>query len=99
VFARSTTIEARPEAIDAGIAHVRDEVMPALEAKHGCIGISLKVDRETGRCITTTAWESEDAMRASAEQVAPVRDRAVDILGGTATVQEWEIAVLHRDHR
>ena len=82
MYARSTTIEARPESIDAGIAYVRDEVMPALEAMHGCIGISLMVDRETGRCITTTAWEAEEAMRASAEEVAPVRDRAAESLQG-----------------
>ncbi|MGE5696253.1 MAG: antibiotic biosynthesis monooxygenase, partial [Candidatus Sericytochromatia bacterium] len=60
MHARSTTIEARPEAIDGGIAHLRDEVMPALEAMDGCIGISLLVDRETGRCIATSAWESEE---------------------------------------
>ena len=99
MYARSTTIEAQPESIDAGIAYVRDEVMPALEAMDGCIGMSLLVDRESGRCIATSAWESEDALRASEEQIAPVRDRAADMFGGTATVQEWEIAVLHRDHR
>ena len=43
---------------------------PRCEAMDGCIGMSLMVDRETGRCIVTSAWESEDAMRASAEQVA-----------------------------
>jgi quinol monooxygenase YgiN len=99
VHARSTTIDARPEAIDGGIAHVRDEVLPAVEAMDGCVGISLMVDRETGRCILTSAWESEDAMRASAEQVASMRDRAAEMFGGPASVAQWEIAVLHRDHR
>jgi hypothetical protein len=37
-------------------------------------------------------------MRASVEQVRPLRDRAAEIFGGTAQVDEWEIAVLHRDH-
>jgi heme-degrading monooxygenase HmoA len=99
VFARSTTIDARPETIDAGIAFVCDEAMPALEGMDGCVGLSLMVDRETGRCIATTAWESADAMRASAEQVAAVRDRAGEAFQGATQVQEWEIAVLHRDHR
>ncbi|HUL99869.1 MAG TPA: hypothetical protein VLU24_10770, partial [Mycobacterium sp.] len=62
-------------------------------------GISLMVDRETGRCIATSAWESEDAMHASSDQAASMRGRAADEFGGTTTVQEWEIAVLHRDHR
>src|SRR5262249_43379681 len=69
VYARSTTIRAQPSSIDAGIAHVRDEVMPALRDVDGCIGVSLLVDRQSGRCIATTAWQSEDARRDSAERI------------------------------
>ncbi|HEY7051471.1 MAG TPA: antibiotic biosynthesis monooxygenase [Mycobacterium sp.] len=98
MYARSTTIEAQPEGIDAGIAYVTDEVMPAVETMTGCMGLSLLVDRESGRCIATTAWDSEDAMLASAEQVVPIRDRAAESFRGSATVDMWQIAVLHRDH-
>jgi len=99
VFARSTTIQAQPSCIDAGIAHIRDVVMPALQKIDGCVGLSLLVDRESGRCIATSSWETAEAMRASAERVGPVRDRAAEIFGGSATVEEWEIAFLQRDHR
>jgi len=99
VYARTTTIQAQDSAIDAGIAYVRDEVMPALEAFDGCVGISLLVDRESGRCIATSAWETEEAMHASADRVRPVRDRVAAMFGGTAQVEEWEIAALHRDRR
>lgn len=98
MYARSTTIEAQPESIDAGIAYVRDEVMPALATMTGCVGISLIVDRESGRCIATSAWDSEEAMRASADDLAPIRDRAAEAFGGRPVVDEWEIAALHRDH-
>ena len=99
MYARSTTIQAQPSAIDAGIVHVRDEVMPTVENIPGCVGLSLLVDRVFGRCILTTSWESELAMIDSAERVAPMRDRAASILEGTGQVAEWEIAVLHREHR
>ena len=99
MHARTTTIQAQTSSIDDGIAHVRDTVMPALESMDGFIGLSLLVDRQSGRCIATSAWESEEAMRASADSVRPVRDRAAEILGGSADIEEWEIAVLHRDHR
>ncbi|MGE2716549.1 antibiotic biosynthesis monooxygenase [Mycolicibacterium litorale] len=99
MFARTTTIEARPGAVDAGIAHMRNEVMPALRDIGGCVGLSLLVDRESRRCIATTAWESAEAMHDSAERVRPVRERAAEVFGGTPLVEEWEIAVLHREHR
>jgi heme-degrading monooxygenase HmoA len=99
VYARSTTIDAQPESINAGIAYVCDEVMPAVESMTGSIGLSLLVDRESGRCIITTAWENDDAMRASADQVAPLRERAAEAFRGSVMVGSWEIAVLHRDHR
>ena len=101
MYARSTTIQAQPSSIDAGVAHIRDAVMPRLQEVDGCVGLSLLADQRTGRCIVTTAWETEEAMRASAEQMAPVRDQAAQAFGGTGspTFEEWEIAVLHRDHR
>ena len=98
MYARSTTIEAQPDSIDAGIAYVCDEVMPALETMTGCTGLSLLVDRESGRCIITTAWDSDEAMRASADDVAPLRDRAAESFKGSVAVAMWNIAAMHRNH-
>ena len=98
MYARSTTIQAQPLSIDIGIAHVRDVVMPALHEMDGCVGVSLLVDRQSGRCIATSAWESIETMRAGAERVAPIRDRAALMFDGSARVEEWNIELLHRDH-
>ncbi|MGZ8761277.1 MAG: hypothetical protein ACXWXV_12005, partial [Aeromicrobium sp.] len=62
MYARSTTFLARPGSIDEGIAFVKDEVMPAAMAMDGCIGLSMICDRDSGRCITTTAWSTVEAM-------------------------------------
>ena len=99
MYARTTNIAAQPSCIDAGIAHVRDEVMPGLAALDGFVGLSLLVDRESGRCIAASAWETEEAERSSAERVGPLRERAAEVFGGTATAETWEIGLLHRDHR
>jgi quinol monooxygenase YgiN len=98
VYARSTTFQGRPGNIDAGIAFVENEAAPVLDSIEGCRGLSMLVDRETGHCIATSSWESEAAMRASDEQLRPIRDRGRDILGGSMQVDEWEIAVMHRTH-
>lgn len=99
MYARSTTVHARPSSVDDGIAFIRSEVLPALEAIDGFVGLSLLADRESGHCIATSAWDSEDALRTSAERAAPLRDRAAEVLGGEATVDQWQIGVMHRDHR
>jgi quinol monooxygenase YgiN len=98
VYARSTTIQAQPLSVDIGIAHVRDVVMPALQEIDGCIGLSLLVDRHSGGCIATSAWESVEAMRSSAGRVAPIRDRTALMFDGSAKVEEWDIPLVHRDH-
>ena len=98
MFARSTTIQGDPGSIEAGIAYIRDDVMPALTAMDGCVGLSLVVDRESGRCIATSSWDSEESMRASNDRLTSYRSRAGEILGGAPAVEEWEAAVMHRDH-
>ncbi len=99
MYVRTTTIQADPAKIEDGIAHVRDQVIPMVTAMDGCVGMSMLVDRESGRCIATTAWESEAALRDSAEKVRPLRDGAEQALGtSTSSVDIWEVAVVHRDH-
>jgi hypothetical protein len=97
VHARSTTVQVHPSSIDAQVAHVRDHVMPALLATDGCIGLSMLVNHVSGRCITASAWQSEEAMHATEDDMVVAVD-GVESVVGTSEVEEWEIAVLHRDH-
>ena len=73
--------------------------MPAITAMDGCIGLSMLVDRESGMCIATSAWNDDQSMHAADASLRPMREEAGKILGGDVSVDEWEIAVLHRDHR
>ena len=96
MYARSTTVRGNPQSLDDAIAYLRDEVMPAVQEMDGCIGLSMLCDRDSGRCIATTAWETEEAMHNSESGLHAMRQRYAEMLGGPAEVQEWEIAVLHR---
>jgi len=99
VYARSTTIVGQPDCIDDAIALVNDELMQVMTDIDGCMGLSMLVERSTGRCIATSSWDSEEAMHASDQELQPVRQRLMETLDGTdIDVREWEIAILHRDH-
>jgi heme-degrading monooxygenase HmoA len=98
MYARSNTFRATPDKIEDLVTMCRDEVMPLTQGMDGCVGLSMLADRETGRCIVTTAWATEDAMRASDQGVQESRGRAAQLAGGKAEVAEWEIAVVHRAH-
>jgi heme-degrading monooxygenase HmoA len=97
MYARTTTIIADPTRMDDGIADVRDNVMPAVSDMDGSVGLSMLCDRDSGRCIVTTAWETEEAMAATRERVLQMRERATRQFGASdSDVHEWEIAAVHR---
>jgi quinol monooxygenase YgiN len=98
MYARSTTVRGDPRSLDDAIAYLRDEVMPAAQEMDGCIGLSMMCDRDSGRCIATSAWQSEEAMHNSESGMHDMRMRYAQMMGSQPEVQEWEIGVLHRKH-
>jgi hypothetical protein len=96
VYARSTMAQVRVSSIDAAVARVRDEMMPAVLAADGSVGLSMLVNRRSGRCIVTSAWRTAEAATAE-ERMPPMIDSAA-AGAETPEVEDWEIAVLHRDH-
>jgi heme-degrading monooxygenase HmoA len=99
MYARTTTVRGAPSAMDDGMRFVQDTVWPTVQAMSGCVGMSMLADRDGGRCIVTTAWATEEAMRASAEMVRESRQQAAEMLRAESVdVTDWEIAALHRTH-
>ena len=73
MYARSTTVRGNPQAMDDGIAYIRDKVMPAVRQMDGCVGLSMLAERDTGRCIVTTSWADHESLKASADGVMAMR--------------------------
>jgi quinol monooxygenase YgiN len=99
MYARSTTFRGDPAALDEGIAYTRDKVLPAVQQMDGCIGLSMLVDRSTGRCIVTSSWDDVDALHRSAQAIRGIRETAVSTVRGVegdTEVVEWEIGAVHR---
>jgi heme-degrading monooxygenase HmoA len=97
MYARTITVRGDPRAVDDGIAFARSDVWPGVERMDGCVGMSVLADRGAGRCIVTTAWATEDEMRAGADDVRDLRRQLDEVLRAEEVeIAEWEIAVLHR---
>jgi hypothetical protein len=68
MYAQIVTFQESPEQVDAGIAHVLDDVIPALEHASGLTGVWL-ADRGKGKRLSIMVWESEAAASAAMAEV------------------------------
>ena len=95
MHARVSTIEGSPDRIDEGTALIRSKVLPQLEHVDGFAGVLSMADRATGRSVTITLWESEEALRASSERANTLRSEAAADLGATAepNVEHFEVTL------
>lgn len=97
MYARSTSFHGDPHRIDDAVHYVRDRAMPALMGMDGFVGISVLADRESGRCIVTSSFEDLAALRRSASEMRGIRARTADILQSPQSLEEWQIALVHRE--
>jgi len=68
MFAVVMTFDESAEDTEAGIAHVQEEVVPALRGASGLVGLWL-VDRDKHRRMTVMAWDSEEQYQAGMAEV------------------------------
>lgn len=96
MFIRATTITADPSRVDELISFATDEVAPVCDRLRGSLGLSMFVDRKTGTCTISTAWQTEEDRDASDEALRPLRARAAELMGATPAVELLEMVVLDR---
>jgi heme-degrading monooxygenase HmoA len=70
----------------------RASTPPAFKKLDGFKGMTLLTERQTGKTIAVTFWESEDALRQSEEAVKDARSRAAESGGaGEPQVERFEV--------
>lgn len=81
MFARlSRFVGLPPERIEATLQMFQEEHLPALKQLQGYRGVEVLVDRQGGRAIATTYWETMDDLAASDKLAAQAREAAVSEL-------------------
>src|SRR5215217_6583705 len=94
VYARVSTLEGPPELMDEGLRQVREVVLPGARQIDGFKGMIALGDRQSGKTLGITFWESEEAMRASEEAANRLREESAEAGGDTiAGVERYEVVV------
>lgn len=76
--------------IDAGLAFIREEVLPQLQQQGGFRGLSASGDRAAGTVSVLSVWETEADLEASESAADKARGNAVGVMGGKASVERYE---------
>ena len=94
MFARVSTFQEAPESIEESIQRTPD-VLRKAEALSGFRGMYYLVDRESGKTIAVTLWDTEEAMRASEEAANRMRADEAEATGGQIVdVERFEVAAV-----
>ena len=91
MFAVVMDFQETAEDTAAGIAHIQDEVIPALKEAPGLAGLWL-VDRDHHRRLTVMVWDSEEHYSEGMAAVQARRAATPDRLRpAPASVQRYEV--------
>ncbi|WP_282696539.1 antibiotic biosynthesis monooxygenase [Streptomyces sp. CC208A] len=82
-----------PAQLGACVDALREEAPRALAGQPGYRGFGLFTDRELGKILTGSWWESEQALRNSDDQLKERRATMLAPFANTVTVDSWEAAV------
>ena len=86
MFVRVSTFAGSPDQVDESIREGREQIVPAVRQIRGCKGLLYLVDRTTGKAMSVTLWETEEAMRMSEQAADQIRGESVQ-------VERYEVAI------
>ena len=91
MFARIGTWQGSPAELERWIRRSREEVKPNIQTDAGLRAAYWLVDREAGKGLIVTFWESANAMRASEDARRQRQAATTASTGATVTTQRFEI--------
>ena len=94
MHARVSIFEGSPDQIDDSLRQAREQVLPRAKEMDGFKGLIALGDRQSGKTLGITLWESEEDMRASEEAANRLREESAEAGGGTvAGVERYEVGL------
>jgi hypothetical protein len=95
---RFNFITADPARLAESIKFIESEVRPQVDSQPGSLGTALYTDPGPGLAILESFWASGDAMAASERAVMPNRRETIKRVGGTVSVERYEVQVFELEH-
>jgi len=94
MFARVSTFQGSPDQTAESISVAREQILPAARLQDGFRGIYILFDRENGRSLSITLWETEEDLRASEEAALRARTESAAEAGEIVLgVERYEVAL------
>jgi heme-degrading monooxygenase HmoA len=92
MWARVSTYQGPPENIDEDLRYSKEALLPQARKLAGFGGVYALADRETGRTMSITLWDSEADMWASETEADRLRQDGTEHVGGTiVSVERFEV--------
>lgn len=92
MHSRVNVLQTTPDRMDDVARVVRDVVHPGICGEAGYVGYIVLGDRETGKALGVTLWESEEAREASDTKARQIRPRVEQESGGTMqSVEQYDV--------
>jgi heme-degrading monooxygenase HmoA len=91
MHARIGSWQGTDEELERWAQRSRAEVVPQVVATPGSRGVLLLLDRDEGRALTITLWESQQALRESEERRASIQNATSTASGARVETSRYEI--------
>jgi heme-degrading monooxygenase HmoA len=95
MHARSGVIEVSADRIDDALEAFKSEQLPRYRDQSGYKGFTMLADRDNGKILGVSFWESADDLRASDELGQEARENIRERGGAQAEAvrEEWEVVI------
>jgi heme-degrading monooxygenase HmoA len=93
MYARASTMNGDPAKVDEAAKILESTLYAQLEQVDGFRAVVALAQRDTGKSLVVTFWDSEDAMAASEERANQMRSSAAAQIGaeGAPQIERYEV--------
>ncbi len=94
MYARVSTLKGSPEQIDEGLRYLSEEILPTGKDDPGFKGLIALGDRQSGKTLSITLWDSEEDMRATEQDANQLRSAWAETSGQEiASIESYEVGL------